>query len=157
MEILFSFIHNHKLYFAIMHGLGCNLPLNKGRQKCLNKSETKTSMESANASPTRQKLVQERAALWACVCAQIDDHWPTDGKNNPQPCSQITGTSLICVCLTVRKRDKVCLLQSSGFIWSSYKGRKIVFCWRGVYIFSNGGLVRNTKRSFKWWWHSWNL
>lgn len=75
------------------------------RRETPKQQRNKYSVESANCnvSPMRQRLLLLTGET-GNTCVQSNDHWPTDGKNNPHPCAQIT--SLIWVYLTVRERER---------------------------------------------------
>lgn len=63
------------------------------------------------------------------MCVQGYDHWPTNGKNNPRPCMQIT--CLICVCLTVRGRG-VESISCQVIIWPDIIDRDLILHYKQV-------------------------
>lgn len=125
-----------------MHGFGCYVRKESWKELFFLKKEeedrqtetreerkretNKYRVESANCnvSPTRQRLLLLTGET-SDTSLQSNDHWPSDGKNNPHPCAQIT--ALICLYLTVRgrerKRPRVHLLPSNYFICPGIQDR----------------------------------
>lgn len=94
--LFFYFSFDHKLFSYIHVWLRV---LCKRREKNAKTTEKQSvwNLQTFHHGDNAHCCLQERRAVCAreSVRVESDDHWPSNCKNNPQPCLQIT--SLICV------------------------------------------------------------